>query len=76
MCVLGNEARMVASLKYAFVAQQVEQRTENPRSIGSIPIEGTITYGSVVYRKVHWPVTPESGVQLPVEPPIYSSISQ
>ena len=27
---------------YAFVAQLVEQRTENPRVAGSIPAEGTI----------------------------------
>ena len=27
---------------YAFVAQLVEQRTENPRVVGSIPTEGTI----------------------------------
>ena len=26
---------------YAFVAQLVEQRTENPRVVGSIPTEGT-----------------------------------
>ena len=29
-------------LGYAFVAQLVEQRTENPRVVGSIPTEGTI----------------------------------
>ena len=28
--------------RYAFVAQLVEQRTENPRVVGSIPTEGTI----------------------------------
>ena len=28
-------------LRYAFVAQLVEQRTENPRVVGSIPTEGT-----------------------------------
>ena len=27
--------------KYAFVAQLVEQRTENPRVTGSIPVGGT-----------------------------------
>ena len=30
------------ALDYAFVAQLVEQRTENPRVVGSIPTEGTI----------------------------------
>ena len=30
----------------AFVAQLVEQRTENPRVVGSIPTEGTISAGS------------------------------
>ena len=30
---------------YASVAQSVEQRTENPRVIGSIPIGGTISAG-------------------------------
>ena len=29
-------------LRYAFVAQLVEQWTENPRVVGSIPTEGTI----------------------------------
>ncbi len=29
----------------AFVAQLVEQRTENPRVVGSIPTEGTIFAG-------------------------------
>ena len=29
----------------AFVAQLVEQRTENPRVVGSIPTEGTISAG-------------------------------
>ena len=29
--------------QYAFVAQSVEQRTENPRVVGSIPTEGTIS---------------------------------
>ncbi len=28
--------------RYAFVAQLVEQGTENPRVVGSIPTEGTI----------------------------------
>ena len=28
--------------QFAFVAQSVEQRTENPRVVGSIPTEGTI----------------------------------
>ncbi len=33
---------------YAFVAQLVEQRTENPRVAGSIPAEGTI-YADVAH---------------------------
>ena len=31
-----------SALKYASVAQLVEQRTENPRVVGSIPTGGTI----------------------------------
>ena len=31
--------------QFAFVAQLVEQRTENPRVVGSIPTEGTISAG-------------------------------
>ena len=31
------------AFKYASVAQLVEQRTENPRVVGSIPTGGTIT---------------------------------
>ena len=37
-----------AGLFYAFVAQLVEQRTENPRVAGSIPAEGTI-YADVAH---------------------------
>ena len=41
---MGSNPIQVASLflGYAFVAQLVEQRTENPRVVGSIPTEGTI----------------------------------
>ena len=31
----------VSSARYASVAQEVEQRTENPRVVGSIPTGGT-----------------------------------
>ena len=41
---MGSNPIQVASLfsGYAFVAQLVEQRTENPRVVGSIPTGGTI----------------------------------
>ena len=40
---MGSSPIQVASLfsGYAFVAQSVEQRTENPRVVGSIPTGGT-----------------------------------
>ena len=40
---MGSNPIQVASLfsGYAFVAQLVEQRTENPRVVGSIPTGGT-----------------------------------
>ena len=42
---MGSNPIQVASLfsGYAFVAQLVEQRTENPRVVGSIPTGGTNT---------------------------------
>ena len=44
---MGSNPIQVASLfsGYAFVAQLVEQRTENPRVVGTIPTEGTISAG-------------------------------
>ena len=36
---------LTAAAIVAFVAQLVEQRTENPRVVGSIPTEGTIFAG-------------------------------
>ena len=38
----GRRFEPVHGRHYAFVAQLVEQRTENPRVAGSIPAEGTI----------------------------------
>ena len=38
----GRRFEPVHGRQYAFVAQLVEQRTENPRVVGSIPTEGTI----------------------------------
>ena len=38
---MGSSPIRVAT-RYASVAQLVEQRTENPRVVGSIPIGGTI----------------------------------
>ena len=39
--------KMIITLRlecnYALVAQLVEQRTENPRVVGSIPTQGTIS---------------------------------
>ncbi len=47
-----------SALKYASVAQLVEQRTENPRVVGSIPTGGTIGF----------PIgKPDAGVAHPVE---------
>ena len=48
----GFEPRL--GRQYAYVAQLVEQRTENPRVVGSIPTRGTINRsllvgGTVVY---------------------------
>ena len=40
---------------YASVAQLVEQRTENPRVVGSIPTGGTMdesSFGSFIYADV------------------------
>ena len=39
---MGSSPIRVAILASASVAQLVEQRTENPRVVGSIPIGGTI----------------------------------
>ena len=39
-------------LRYAFVAQLVEQRTENPRVVGSIPTGGTM--GESSSRLIHF----------------------
>ena len=36
---------------FAFVAQLVEQRTENPRVVGSIPTGGTIFHSSTLESK-------------------------
>ena len=36
-------------LRYAFVAQLVEQWTENPRVVGSIPTEGTNFFADVAH---------------------------
>ena len=41
--VLGRQGILPVSLKIASVAQLVEQRTENPRVVGSIPTGGTKT---------------------------------
>ena len=38
----GSSPFRVAIFLFAFVAQLVEQRTENPRVVGSIPTGGTI----------------------------------
>ena len=38
---LGGASSSLKAAKYASVAQLVEQGTENPRVIGSIPIGGT-----------------------------------
>ena len=45
--VTGSSPFRVAN--FASVAQLVEQRTENPRVIGSIPIGGTIFYADVAH---------------------------
>jgi hypothetical protein len=45
----------VSGAKAAQVAQLVEQRIENPRVTGSIPVLGTIFAPSI--KTVHWPST-------------------
>ena len=40
---------IIAFVRCASVAQLVEQGTENPRVIGSIPIGGTILYAAVAH---------------------------
>ena len=40
---LSDEAKAPSVLSFASVAQLVEQRTENPRVVGSIPTGGTIS---------------------------------
>ena len=40
--VLGRHSWVLTSAQYASVAQLVEQRTENPRVVGSIPTGGTM----------------------------------
>ncbi len=42
-------------LRYAFVAQLVEQRTENPRVVGSIPTEGTILRMQLIWQSATLP---------------------
>ena len=42
----GRGFKSLPSRHYAFVAQLVEQRTENPRVTGSIPVEGTTERGA------------------------------
>ncbi len=42
VAVLPYGAELSRSARYASVAQQVEQRTENPRVVGSTPTGGTI----------------------------------
>ena len=44
------------SPQYASVAQLVEQWTENPRVVGSIPTGGTMASGEVIYAGVAHPV--------------------
>ena len=39
----------IQSLLYASVAQLVEQRTENPRVVGSIPTGGTNGYADLAH---------------------------
>ena len=42
MCILGNEVRMVVSLKYSPIAQQVEHLAVNQRVVGSSPTGGAM----------------------------------
>ena len=42
MCHPKDEAKVPSASPFASVAQLVEQRTENPRVVGSIPTGGTI----------------------------------
>ena len=48
---MGSNPIQVASLfsGYAFVAQLVEQRTENPRVVGSIPTGATTFYAGLAH---------------------------
>ena len=39
----------IQSLLYASVAQLVEQRTENPRVVGSIPTGGTTSFADLAH---------------------------
>ena len=43
--LMRAQRSLTAAAIVAFVAQLVEQRTENPRVVGSIPTEGTIFAG-------------------------------
>ena len=45
----GRRFEPVPGRQFAFVAQSVEQRTENPRVDGSIPSEGTIFFADVAH---------------------------
>ena len=46
MCHPKDEAKVPSASPFASVAQLVEQRTENPRVVGSIPTGGTRKRGS------------------------------
>ena len=53
---------------FASVAQLVEQRTENPRVVGSIPTGGTISFMPTIVVRIWFPIgSPDAGVAHPVE---------
>ena len=61
--VRGSNPLSAIVLLYAPIAQSVEQRTENPRVTGSIPVRGMLYYESLAQLVEHWtfnPVVPGS----------------
>ena len=56
------------SPQYASVAQSVEQWTENPRVVGSIPTGGTICLCPLFVVRIRFPIgSQDAGVAHPVE---------
>ena len=66
--VAKQNVESFGSPQYASVAQSVEQWTENPRVVGSIPTGGTISFMPTIVVRIWFPIgSPDAGVAHPVE---------